>query len=92
MVLMQQRKRFYTSILRDHARGHRQMGKTTICLDLGDVYRDWDNDDHREIILKGPAAVAVKAGLEMISEKTTVVVFDELHKYRRWKIFLKRFF
>jgi predicted AAA+ superfamily ATPase len=36
--------------------------------------------------------VAAKAGLEMISEKTTVVVFDELHKYRRWKIFLKGFF
>ena len=42
--------------------------------------------------MKGPAAVATLIGLEQIAEKKVAVVFDELHKYRRWKIFLKGFF
>ncbi len=98
---MEQRKRLYTSILREHIRGYRQMafvsgprqvGKTTTYRSLGDSYLDWDNDDHREIILTGPAGVATYAGLDRISDKPVVVVFDELHKYERWKLFLKGFF
>ncbi len=45
-----------------------------------------------EIILRGPAAVAAHAGLDVIAERPTLIVFDELHKYRRWKLFLKGLF
>lgn len=72
--------------------GARQVGKTTTCRELADIYLDWDNEDHRALILKGPAAVAKHAGLDQLSVNPTRIVFDELHKYRRWKQFLKGFF
>lgn len=73
--------------------GARQVGKTTVCRALGAVYLDWDNESHRELILKGPEAVAEFAGLNLAGgEDKPVIVFDELHRYRRWKGFLKGFF
>lgn len=72
--------------------GPRQVGKTTTCRDLADVYLDWDNEDHRSLILAGPAAVAAHADLNKLAENPVRIVFDELHKYRRWKQFLKGFF
>jgi predicted AAA+ superfamily ATPase len=72
--------------------GPRQVGKTTTCRELADVYLDWDNEDHRELILAGPAAVASHAGVDRLDDRKIAIVFDELHKYRRWKQFLKGFF
>ncbi len=72
--------------------GPRQVGKTTTCRGLADIYLDWDNEDHRGLILRGPAAVAAHAGLNELTENPVRIVFDELHKYRRWKQFLKGFF
>ena len=93
--------RIYTSALLEHmsenrqmafVSGPRQVGKTTTCSDLCDVYLNWDNDYHREIILAGLKAVSEFAGLQEIAVKPKVIVFDELHKYSRWKNFLKGFF
>ncbi len=101
MVPMQELGRLYASVLRDHLdslrqmaflSGPRQVGKTTTCRGIGDVYLNWDNEDHRETILRGPGAVATYAGLDALSERPVVVVLDELHKYRRWKLFLKGLF
>lgn len=98
---MKPRQRLYSSILAEHLAGHRQMafvygprqvGKTTTCRELGDAYLDWDNDDHREIILAGPRAVAAHAGLDRVRRRPPVVVLDELHKHSRWKGFLKGLF
>jgi predicted AAA+ superfamily ATPase len=72
--------------------GPRQVGKTTTCRDLGTVYLDWDNEDHRTLILEGPGAVAAFAGAERLVRTPIRIVFDELHKYKRWKQFLKGFF
>jgi predicted AAA+ superfamily ATPase len=72
--------------------GPRQVGKTTVCRDLAGTYLNWDDEDHRALILAGPGAVAEAARLGRLSEQMPVVVFDELHKYRRWKSFLKGFF
>jgi len=69
--------------------GPRQVGKTTTCRALADVYLDWDNEDHRALILAGPSAVATHAGLDRLAQQPVRIVFDELHKYRRWKQFLK---
>ena len=93
--------RVYTSVLSENLSSNRQMafvagprqvGKTTTCRGLADVYLDWDNEDHRTLILSGSSAVAKHAGLETLSEKHIIIVFDELHKYKRWKQFLKGFF
>jgi len=101
MVLMKVRERLYSTILKDHlatcrqmafVAGPRQVGKTTTCRALGSAYLDWDNEDHRALILAGPGKVAAHIGLDEQTSSMPVVVFDELHKYRRWKLFLKGFF
>jgi predicted AAA+ superfamily ATPase len=58
----------------------------------GTDYLNWDNADDRRIILRGPAAVAERIHLERLSDSTPIVVFDELHKDKRWKAFLKGLF
>ena len=94
--------RYYSHLFETHLKSYRQMlfvsgarqvGKTTTCRGLGSVYLDWDNETHRELILRGPQAVAEFAGLDLAGkEALPVVVLDELHKYSRWKLFLKGFF
>ena len=64
--------------------GARQVGKTTLCRQLGQVYVNWDNESHRDLILAGPDAVARQAGLEELQERPPVIVFDGIHKYGRW--------
>ena len=101
MVNMRHRRRIYEALLADHLASHRQMaflsgprqvGKTTSCGGLSDVTLNWDDVDHRDVLLAGPRAVADHLHLDRIAEKTPVVLFDELHKFPRWKTFLKGFF
>ena len=95
------RLRLYDHVLRDHFARHlqmalvsgpRQVGKTTTCRMEGTDYLNWDNADDRRIILRGPAAVAERIHLERLSDSSPILVFDELHKDKRWKAFLKGFF
>lgn len=74
--------------------GPRQVGKTTVCAALAGTERilDWDNLDHRATVLAGPSAVAEHFGLQQLRTAPAVVGFDELHKFGRWKAFLKGFF
>ena len=72
--------------------GPRQVGKTTVAKHFAAQYFDWDNVNARSRILKGPDAVAETAHLDALREGKTVVAFDEIHKYPRWKDFLKGFF
>jgi predicted AAA+ superfamily ATPase len=101
MAKMETRKRIYDTLLEDHLEKYRQMvlvsgprqvGKTTTCRNHAQIYANWDNVDDRERILKGPAKLAGLFGLDRLSKKTPTVLFDELHKYPRWKQFLKGFF
>ncbi|MHC4515525.1 MAG: ATP-binding protein, partial [Planctomycetota bacterium] len=55
-------------------------------------YMDWDDQSDRRSILKGPKPVAASLGLDQLTDTLPVVVLDELHKYRRWKMFLKGLF
>jgi len=98
---MAPRPRLYDHILEGHLAQHRQMacvsgprqvGKTTTCRGLSTAYLNWDSVDDRRIILRGPEAVARHIGLAELRERLPVVVFDELHKDRKWKNFLKGFF
>jgi uncharacterized protein len=93
--------RIYDSILLEHLREHRQMvffsgprqvGKTTLSRQAENFYLDWDNRNHQQLILQGPEAVADYCNLQIASRKPAVIVFDELHKFSRWKNFLKGFF
>ncbi|RPI09289.1 MAG: ATP-binding protein [Zetaproteobacteria bacterium] len=72
--------------------GPRQVGKTTTCQRIGTGYLNWDNADHRRVIVAGPEATAERVGLQRLHAKAPILVFDELHKYGRWKGFLKGFF
>lgn len=59
--------------------GPRQVGKTTLSLALFSErsYLNWDSSGDRERILK----------YELPSEKTWI--FDEIHKYKKWRGYLK---
>jgi predicted AAA+ superfamily ATPase len=77
--------------------GPRQVGKTTVAKQLGnsfaeECYFSWDNQLHREIIVKGQQAVATELGLDRLTGNKPLCTFDELHKYQHWRDFLKGFF
>jgi len=83
-------KRYLTAqVQRDLARkmvflgGPRQVGKTTLTRALkgaGRGYLNWDVAEHRERILKTELQVA------------PLWIFDEIHKYRLWRRFVKGLF
>lgn len=65
--------------------GPRQVGKTTLSKQIGKrafsgdyAYLNWDNRDDRAVIMKGLSHAEKK-----------LVIFDEVHKYRNWKNYLK---
>lgn len=95
---MRTRPRIYDQVLSEHlfryrqmalVTGPRQVGKTTTCRGLADEYSNWDNVDDREVILAGPAALIDHFKLDRLSESRPTLLFDELHKFPRWKQFLK---
>lgn len=59
--------------------GPRQVGKTTLSLSLfpSDGYLNWDHPEDRENILK------------LNLPTTPYWIFDEIHKYKKWRQFLK---
>ena len=98
---MKPKTRLYDTLLVEHLAkqrqmafisGPRQVGKTTTCRIHGDTYIDWDNIDDRESILAGPTKLIDHYRLDRLSKTLPVAIFDELHKYPRWKQFLKGFF
>lgn len=63
--------------------GPRQSGKTTLARGLmkefdESVYLNWDDDGHRKDILSRRWA-----------DEEKLIVFDELHKFKRWKNWIK---
>ncbi|MEW5852578.1 MAG: AAA family ATPase [Myxococcota bacterium] len=93
--------RVYEAILREQfatlrqmafVAGPRQVGKTTVARQVANAYFNWDNADHRRVILAGPKAVAEEAGLTRLRADVPVIAFDEIHRHGKWKAFLKGFF
>ena len=93
-------KRLYESILKDHFKenaqmafvsGPRQVGKTTVAQASFETahYINWDRQEDRIILTQGPDHVAEKLGLSRLSQINPIIIFDELHKYSKWKSFLK---
>lgn len=65
--------------------GPRQIGKTTLARQIGDIYfkevteyLNWDNRTDRKSILA-----------ETFPADKNLFIFDEIHKYKNWKNFLK---
>ncbi len=64
--------------------GPRQVGKTTLCKKMcrdqfaGSVYLNWDSDEDRRAILH-----------KQWPSDSPLIIFDELHKYLRWKCWIK---
>ncbi|MCH9631000.1 MAG: hypothetical protein S4CHLAM37_10110 [Chlamydiia bacterium] len=99
-------KRTYEHVIEEHLTenrqmlflmGPRQVGKTTTSLEASSLrsnhhYFNWDDQSHRLLILEGQEAIAKHINLDQIHEQTPVVVFDEIHKFKKWKDFLKGFF
>ena len=72
--------------------GPRQVGKTTISESVATIYLSWDDEDARKAIQSGQRTLAARYGLDSASDTRQTVVFDEIHKYSRWKQFLKGFY
>ena len=99
-------KRIYEQVLLEHEKEHRQMlflagprqvGKTTTAKTVASqsarsFYLNWDVQEHRRIILAGENSVASECGFDTLSGSVETVIFDEIHKYPKWKGFLKGFF
>lgn len=94
-------KRVYDSIVDFHLKEYRQMvflsgprqaGKTTIAKRHADFYLNWDDDKSKLDILGGQQKIAEQCGVDVVCDHPIVIAFDEIHKYPRWKQFLKGFF
>lgn len=101
-------KRAYQSIIREHLAQYRQMvflsgprqaGKTTLAIDCvkgqySYQYLNWDNIKDRELILSGIDKIYQKFQPNVLKQekKPAVIIFDEIHKYNKWKNLLKGYF
>jgi predicted AAA+ superfamily ATPase len=71
--------------------GPRQVGKTTLAQSIAKsyvnhVYLNWDIPDHRMRLISNPVFFEE---VERKDSSIPLVVFDEIHKYKDWKNYLK---
>lgn len=96
-------KRIYSDLLTDHlmttrqmilTSGPRQVGKTTLAKAIlpDAVYLNYDVTEDALKIIGGVEKLSEVLNLDVPAKRAHAVVFDELHKYARWKHFLKGFF
>lgn len=99
-------KRLYEQIIQEHIAEHQQMlflagprqvGKSTICLYAQKftdrfLYLNWDNTEHRKIILLGEKSILPLIKFDTLSTSKPLIVFDEIHKFKGWKNYLKGFY
>lgn len=90
---------FYTKIFDELAAeksmvfmaGPRQVGKTTLAQSIADlytnhVYFNWDILEHRTQLISNPTFFQ---DIERKDDSRPFVVFDEIHKFKDWKNYLK---
>lgn len=95
-------QRIYNQVIKDHINdykqmafieGPRQVGKTTITKLLScNHYLNWDDDSVKELLLSGQRNTASYLGMDSPDKLKSIIAFDELHKYSKWKGFLKGFY
>lgn len=77
--------------------GPRQVGKTTfgkMCLSkerYNQIYLNWDDKSKQKIIIGGLPKILESLESHKLSaqDKLKVIYFDELHKYKKWKLLLR---
>ena len=95
--------RIYDILLKDHFKNYRQMafvsgprqvGKTTTAnkVDAEALYLNWDKLDDRLAIVRGEEHCIKTYNLDNLQAENRLLIFDEVHKYGKWKQFLKGFF
>ncbi len=77
--------------------GARQVGKTTLAKQISQnfqttLYLNWDDTSHRLLILGETAGLIEALGLNQLKTTVPLLVLDEIHKYSKWKSFLKGLF
>lgn len=99
-------ERIYKNVIDEHfdnynkmllLSGPRQVGKTTLARLMekrfdSSLYLNWDNEDHQRLILEGPNALIQKITPKADEKRKTLIIFDEIHKYTRWKTYVKGFY
>ncbi len=71
--------------------GPRQSGKTTFSQSLGErfpnnIYFNWDAPSSKKMFLRDPAFFEK---MDRKDDSAPLVILDEIHKYKRWKNYLK---
>ncbi|UCH95136.1 MAG: ATP-binding protein [Candidatus Aminicenantes bacterium] len=71
--------------------GPRQAGKTTLSEQIqkrfkNSVYFNWDIIAHKRKIIQNPTSFQE---INRVDDSTPLVIFDEIHKYKNWKNYLK---
>lgn len=71
--------------------GPRQAGKTTLAKLIAgsftnNFYFNWDIPEHRTLFFENPTFFE---GIERKDASTPLIIFDEIHKYKDWKNYLK---
>lgn len=94
--------RFLASSLVEHRQmafvsGARQVGKTTLAKQIAEnfsmaIYLNWDDIEHRQIILGDMANLVDLLGLNQLNSGLPLLILDEIHKFSDWKSFLKGLF
>ncbi len=98
--------RIYTTVLKYHFKnypqmaflvGPRQVGKTTISKQIQkdfkeSIYLNWDVINDRQTILSGQTFIKDIFPLHILRDQKPLIIFDEIHKYKHWKNYLKGFF
>jgi uncharacterized protein len=98
--------RYYHTILATELTQHRQMafvsgarqvGKTTLAKQIRQLfqtalYLNWDDIEHRQLILGETQGLIEALGLNQLQTHPPLLILDEIHKYGKWKTFLKGLF
>lgn len=99
-------RRLYVDLIENHFKynsqmlflvGARQVGKTTVSRLILDnykesIYLNWDVIKDRKLILSGQDFIENILPSNILREKKPLIVFDEIHKYKDWKNYLKGFY
>ncbi len=97
---------YYLSFIREHFQhnnqmlflvGPRQVGKTTIAKLYAreyteQVYLNWDIAKDRMMILSGQDFIDKILPLDRLRQGKPLIIFDEIHKFKDWKNYLKGFY
>lgn len=99
-------ERIYKAVIEEHLKddtqmvflaGARQVGKTTLAKETEKLtnyfqYFNWDNLVHKKQLLSNANNIFESIDLQKVSKKMPIVVFDEIHKYKKWKSLIKGLF